>query len=72
MAHIAARLATLPPADVAAHRDDLLAAQSALRHCERLGHTVIALNDVYASRRGYGPTGHFMTSDAAGVLQARG
>jgi hypothetical protein len=54
---------------------ELVAAQAALRRCERLGATVVSLNDVYATRHGYGPSGHFarvVTGDAAGVLQARG
>jgi hypothetical protein len=71
LAEIAARLATLPVTDVAPLRPELIAAQAALRRCERLGGTVMALNDVYATRHGYGRSGHFATSDAAGVLQAR-
>lgn len=57
--------------DVEALRPDLLAAQAAIRRCERLGGTLFALNDVYATRHGYGRSGHFMISDAAGVLKAR-
>ena len=75
LADLAARLATLPPADASALRPELLAAQAALRRCERLGATVVALGDVYATRHGYGRSGHFArveTGDAAGVLQARG
>jgi hypothetical protein len=71
LAEIAARLSTLSPADLDVHRDDVVAAHAALRRCERLGGTVVALNDIYAARRGYGPSGHYATSDAAGVLQAR-
>jgi hypothetical protein len=75
LAAIAARFATLPPSDVESLRPELVAAQAALRRCERLGATVVSLNDVYATRHGYGPSGHFarvVTGDAAGVLQARG
>jgi hypothetical protein len=72
LADIAARLASLPPTDVDALRPELVAAQAALRRCERLGATVVSLNDVYATRHGYGRSGHFTTTDAAGVLQARG
>jgi hypothetical protein len=71
LAEIAARFASLPPGDAAALRPELKAAQAAIRRCERLGSTVFALNDVYASQHGYGPSGHFMASDAAGVLKAR-
>jgi hypothetical protein len=75
LAEIAARLATLPPSDTDALRPELLAAQAALRRCERLGATVVALGDVYATGHGYGRSGHFArfgTGDAAGVLQTRG
>ena len=72
LAQIAARLATLPATDVEPLRPELVAAQAALRRCERLGATVVSLNDVYATRHGYGRSGHFTTTDAAGVLQARG
>jgi len=71
LAEIAARFATLPPADAEALRPELQAAQAAIRRCERLGSTIFALNDVYATRHGYGPSGHFTISDAAGVLKAR-
>jgi hypothetical protein len=71
LADIAARFATLPPTDAEALRPELIAAQSAIRRCERLGSTVFALNDVYATRHGYGRSGHFTISDAAGVLKAR-
>jgi hypothetical protein len=71
LAEIAARFATLPPTEAEALRPELQAAQAAIRRCERLGSTVFALNDVYATRHGYGPSGHFTTSDAAGVLKAR-
>ena len=70
-----ARLATHPPSDIESLRPELLAAQAALRRCERLGATVVSLGDVYATGHGYGPSGHlarFATGDAAGVLQARG
>ncbi len=72
LADIVARLATLPPTDVDALRPELGAAQAALRRCERLGATLVSLNDVYATRHGYGRSGHFTATDAAGVLQARG
>ena len=75
LAEIAARLTTLPPSDTDALRPELLAAQAALRRCERLGATVVALGDVYATGHGYGRSGHFArfgTGDAAGVLQTRG
>ena len=75
LADIAARFAALPPSDAASLRPELNAAQAALRRCERLGATVVALGDVYATRHGYGPSGHFarvVSGDAAGVLQARG
>ena len=75
LADIAARLATLRPSDADALRPELLAAQAALRRCERLGATVVALGDVYATGHGYGRSGHFArfgTGDAAGVLQTRG
>ena len=79
LAEIAARLANLAQTDTAALsvtdaaalRPDLLAAQSAIRRCERLGGTIFALNDIYATRHGYGRSGHFTASDAAGVLKAR-
>ena len=72
LAEIAARFATLSPVDAEALRPELKAAQAAIRRCERLGSTIFALNDVYATRHGYGPSGHFSTSDAAaGVLKAR-
>ena len=75
LADIAARFATLPPSDVEPLRPELVAAQAALRRCERLSATVVSLGDVYATRHGYGPSGHFarvVTGDATGVLQARG
>ena len=75
LAEIAARLATLPPSDTDALRPELLAAQAALRRCERLGATVVSLGDVYATRHGYGRSGHFAraaSADTTGVLQARG
>jgi hypothetical protein len=71
LADIAARFATLPPADVETLRPELIAAKATIRRCERLGSTVFALNDVYATRHGYGRSGHFTATDAAGVLQAR-
>jgi hypothetical protein len=71
LADLAARFATLPPVDAGALRPELIAAQTAIRGCERLGSTVFALNEVYATRHGYGRSGHFTTSDAAGVLKAR-
>jgi hypothetical protein len=71
LAELTARLATLAPSDIDAHRDAIVAARHELQRCERLGGTVLALNEVYAARRGYGPSGHFMASDAAGVLHAR-
>ena len=71
LAEIAARLSSLSPDDLDVHRADVVAAHAALRRCERLGGTVFALNEVYAARRGYGPSGHYTASDAAGVLQAR-
>jgi len=72
LAEIAARLASLPPSDIEPLRPELVATQAALRRCERLGATVVSLGDVYADRHGYGPSGHFAVTDAAGVLQARG
>jgi hypothetical protein len=71
LAEIAGRLASLPPTDATALRPEILAAQSAIRRCERLGGTLFALNDIYATRHGYGRSGHFTTGDAAGVLKAR-
>jgi hypothetical protein len=71
LADIVARLAVLTPEDTTAHRAALLDARAALRRCERLGETIFALNDVYATRRGYGPSGHFATSGRTGQLQAR-
>ena len=71
LADIAARFASLPPTEVEALRPELIAAQAAIRRCERLGGTVFALNDVYATRHGYGRSGHFTVSDATGVLKAR-
>jgi hypothetical protein len=71
LAEIAARLATQPPQDIDASRDDLVAARAALTRCERLGATVGALAEVYAAGRGYGRSGRYAISDAAGVLQAR-
>jgi hypothetical protein len=75
LADVAARLATHPPSDVESLRPELVAAQAALRRCERLGATVVSLGEVYAARDGYGRSGHFThsaTADAASVLQARG
>ena len=72
LAELTACLATVAPPDIEAHRDAIVAARHALRRCERLGGAVIALNEVYAARRGYGPSGLLMASDAAGVLHARG
>jgi hypothetical protein len=72
LAEIVARLATHPPSDMESLRPELLAAQAALRRCERLGATVVSLGEVYATRHAYGRSGHFATTDAAGVLQARG
>jgi hypothetical protein len=72
LAEIVARLAILPRSDTDALRPELLAAQAALRRCERLGATVVSLGDVYATRHAYGRSGQFATADAAGVLQARG
>ena len=72
LADIAARLSSLPPSDIESLRPELVAAQAALRRCERLGATVVSLGEVYATRHGYGRSGHFATVDTAGVLQARG
>src|SRR3954471_11020480 len=82
LAEIAARFATIPTSDVDALRPelellrpDVIGAQAALRRCERLGATVVSLGDVYATRHGYGRSGHFAraaSSDTTGVLQARG
>jgi hypothetical protein len=72
LAAIAARLASLPAADADVLRPELVAAQAALRRCQRLGATIVSLNDVYATRHGYGRSGLFTSTDAAGVLQARG
>ena len=79
LADIVARLAGLPPEDSSAHRAALLEARAALGRCERLGGTIIALNEVYATRQGYGPSGHFVpsrptgaSSGRTGQLQARG
>jgi hypothetical protein len=71
LAEIAARLSSLSPTDLEVHRADVVAAHAALRRCQRLGGNVLALNEVYAARRGYGPSGHYAPSDAAGVLQTR-
>ena len=65
LADIAARLASLPPSDIESLRPELERcgpidrAQAALRRCERLGATVVSLGDVYATRHGYGRSGHF-------------
>jgi hypothetical protein len=72
LAEIAARLATVATDDAGACREEILAARAELRRCEQLGATIHGLGDVYAARQGYGPSGHFLTTDAAGVLQARG
>ena len=72
LADIAARLAALPPTEAASLRDDLIATKAAIGRCEHLGATIYGLTDVYAARHGYGRSGHFTTTDAAGVLQARG
>ena len=71
LAEMAARLASLPRTEAADLRADILAAQSAIRRCERLGGTIYALNDIYATRHVYGRSGLFTTGDAAGVLTAR-
>jgi len=79
LADIAARFASFPLSEVASLRPelerlrpDLIGAQAALRRCERLGANVVSLGEVYATRHGYGRSGHFATVDTAGVLQARG
>lgn len=72
LAEIVARLSTVSTDDAGACRDEILAARAELRRCEQLGDTVHGLSEVYATRQGYGPTGHFLHTDAAGVLQARG
>ena len=71
LAEIASRLASVTTDDAGACREEILAARAELRRCEQLGATVHELGDVYAARQGYGPTGHFLISDASGVLQAR-
>jgi hypothetical protein len=71
LAEIVARLSTVTTDDAGTCREEILAARAELRRCEQLGETVQALGDVYAARQGYGPTGHFLHTDAAGVLQAR-
>lgn len=71
LADIVARLAALPPEDTSTHRAALLEARDALRRCERLGGTVIALNEVYATRQGYGRSGHFVPSGHAGASSGR-
>ena len=43
LADIAVRLASLPPSDIEPLRPELVAAQAALRRCERLGATVVSL-----------------------------
>lgn len=76
LADIVGRLAAFPPEDTSPHRAALLEARAALRRCELLGGTIIALNEVYTTRQGYGPSGHLVPSGAAatgrtGSLQAR-
>ena len=71
LADIVGRLAALPPEDTSAHRAALLEARAALRRCERLGSTIVALNEVYTARDGYGPSGHFMPSGHPGVSSGR-
>jgi hypothetical protein len=78
LAALVARLAAHAPEDTAPHRDALRDARAALRRCEQLGDTIFALNDVYATRQGYGPSGLVRTGPAAtpsahtGQLRARG
>jgi hypothetical protein len=72
LAAILGRLAELPADDIADHRTALLEARAALRRCEQLGETLFALNDVYATRHGYGPSGLPASAGFSGQLQARG
>jgi hypothetical protein len=79
LAGVIARLAALPPEDTTGHRAALLDAREALRRCEALGQTVTALDDVYAARQGYGPSGRAggpgmnrPSSGVTGQLRARG
>lgn len=72
LAAIAARLAAYPPDDTSANLDALRQARVALRRCQELGATIFAVNDVYATRQGYGPSGLLASPGRAGQLQARG
>jgi hypothetical protein len=72
LAAIVARLAAHPLDVASVDRDALLQARAALRRCEELGATIFALNDVYATRHGYGPSGLLASPGCAGHLQARG
>lgn len=75
LAELAARLQTAP-VDAASvpPRDELLAAQGALRRCQHLGATIRSLGELYATTNGaaYDRSGRHHPSEAAGVLQARG
>jgi hypothetical protein len=75
LAEIAARLAAAPldPASTPP-RDELLAAQAVLHRCQHLGATIRSLGEIYASATaaGYDRSGRHHSTDAAGVLQARG
>jgi hypothetical protein len=75
LAELTARLtAARTDASTAPSRDDIAAAQAALRRCQELGATIRSLGEIYASAQagGYDRSGRLDSSDAAGVLHARG
>ena len=53
---------------------DLQAARAILRRCQHLGSTIRSLGEIYATAQaaGYDRSGRLDTTDATGVLQARG
>jgi hypothetical protein len=75
LAELAARLQTAPlDAAHAPPRDEILAAQAALRRCQHLGATIRSLGEIYATSNAaaYDRSGRHHAAEAAGVLQARG
>ena len=75
LAELTARLtaAADDPVDLPA-RDDVQAVRLTLRRCQHLGSTIRSLGEIYATAQaaGYDRSGRLDTTDATGVLQARG
>jgi hypothetical protein len=79
LAEIVERLASTPLDAAPPPRDEIIAAQTALRRCQHLGTTIRSLGDLYAAahaagydRMGRQPGGAHFGADAASVLQTRG